>query len=123
MKDIGRIHSSSCFKHFICMKIYYNCTIIFLAFLLASVGDNLLILIHLLFQTLGINDQRTGNLIVLNNRKEIGWSLEEIVLLEKMKLIEFHRIEAELNICCRLQKEWLVLLVGYHLDGDMFHLV
>ena len=123
MKNICRIHSSSCFKYFIRMKIYHKGTIILLALLLAGVGDNLLILIHLLFQTLGIDNQRTGYFIVLYNRKEIGWSLEEIVLLEKMKFVEFHGIETELNICCRLQEKWLVLLVSYHLDGDMLHLV
>ena len=110
MKDIGRIHSSSCFKYLVRMKVYYERTIILLALLLAGVGNNLLILIHLLFQTLGIDNQRTGYFIVLYNRKEIGWSLEEIVLLEKMKLIEFHRIEAELNIRCRFQQEWLSFL-------------
>ena len=39
MKDISRIHSSSCFKNLICMKIDDEGTVILLALLLAGVGN------------------------------------------------------------------------------------
>ena len=105
------------------MKIDNESTIILLALLLAGVGNHLLILVHLLLQSLGIDDQRTGYLVVLHDGEEIGWSLEEIILLEEMELAELHWVETELNIRSWLQQEWLVFLVGNHLDGDVLHLV
>ena len=123
MKDISRIHSSSCFKNLVCMKVDDEGTVILLALLLAGVGNHLLVLVHLLLQALGIDDQRTGYLVVLHDGEEIGWSLEEIILLEEMELVELHWVQAELDIRSWLQQEWLVLLVGNHLDGDVLHLI
>ena len=123
MKNIGRVHSSSCFKHFICMKIDNEGTVILLALLFAGVGYHLLVLVHLLLQALGIDDQRTGDLVVLYDGEEIGWRLEEVILLEEMKLVELHWVQTELNVRGWLQKERLVLLVGNQLDGDVIHFV
>ncbi len=123
MKDISRIHSSSCFKHLICMKIDDEGTVILLALLLAGVGNHLLVLVHLLLQSLGIDDQRTGYLVILYDGEEIGWSLEEIILLEEMELVELHWVQTELDVRSWLQEERLVLLVGNHLDGDVLHLI
>ena len=105
------------------MKIDDEGTVILLALLLAGVGNHLLILVHLLLQSLGIDDQRTSYLVVLHDGEEIGWSLEEIILFEEMELIELHWVQAELDIRSWLQQEWFVLLVGNHLDGDVLHLI
>ena len=40
-----------------------------------------------------------------------------------MELVELHWVQAELDIRSWLQQEWLVLLVGNHLDGDVLHLI
>ena len=40
-----------------------------------------------------------------------------------MQLIELHWIQTELHVGSRLEEERLILLVGYHLDGDMPHLI
>ena len=123
MKDIGRIHSSSCFKYLVRMKVYYECTIILLALLLAGIGYHLLVLVHLLLQSLGVDNERTSHLVILYDGEEIGWSLEEIILLEEMKLVELHWVQTELYVGSRLQEERFLLLVGNHLDGDMLHFV
>ena len=59
MKDISRIHSSSCFKYLVRMKVYYECAIILLALLLAGIGNHLLVLVHLLLQSFGVDNKRT----------------------------------------------------------------
>ena len=123
MKDISRIHTGSCLQHLVSMKVYNEHTIILLALLLAGVGNHLLVLIHLLLQSFGIDNQRTSHLIVLYDGEEIGWSLKEIVLLEEMKLVEFHWVQTELHVSSRLQEERFLLLVGNHLDGDVLHFV
>ena len=54
------------------MKVDDEGTVILLALLLAGVGNHLLVLVHLLLQSLGIDDQRTGYLAVLHDGEEIG---------------------------------------------------
>ena len=123
VQDISSIHAGSRLQHLVSMQVNHHGSVVLLLLLLALVGDDLLVLIHLLLQSLRVDDQRSCHLIILHDGKEQGRCLEEIILLEEMQLVEFHRIQAELHVGSRLEKERLILLVGHHLDGDMSHLI
>ena len=123
VQDISSIHAGSRLQHLVSMQVDHHGSVVLLLLLLALVGDNLLVLIHLLLQSLGVNDQWSCHLIILHDSEEQGRCLEEIILLEEMQLVELHRIQTELNVGSRLEEERLILLVGHHLDGDMSHLI
>ena len=60
----------------------------------AQVGLHLLH--HLLLQRLGVEDERAGRLVVLDDGVDECGLLEEVVLLEGVELVELHGVDAEL---------------------------
>ena len=70
VQDIGSIHARRRLKHLVSMQVDDECAVILLAFLLTFVRHNLLVLIHLLLQSLGVNHQGACHLVVVNNGEE-----------------------------------------------------
>ena len=110
VQNISSIHAGSRLQHLVSMQVDHHGSVVLLLLLLALVGDNLLVLIHLLLQSLGVNDQWSCHLIILHDSEEQGRCLEEIILLEEMQLIELHWIQTELHVGCWFEEERLILL-------------
>ena len=123
MQDVGSIHTRCRFQQLIGMQIYHEGAVILLTFLLALVGNDLLVLVHLFLQSLGVYHQGACHLVIVDNGEEQRRLLEEFVLLEDMQFVELHGVDAELHVDSWLQQERLVLLVGGQLNTDAAHVI